>query len=154
VGMAGSPRVLGVGAGFHGRPGTAGWSGRVAVGSSRVQGLKAVPGGGQGSGPFPAGWDLQDSSSGVGDQAGGSGEDSEAQRLGGCFGQVAVQSEVAQPSGQRGGQGGQLQPGGVTAVVDRGQIASAAGLEPSGLRRGPGCGAGRRGTGPARRGCW
>jgi hypothetical protein len=37
-------------------------------------------------------------------------------------------SEVAQPGGQRGGRRGQLQPGGVAAVVDRGQVAGAAGL--------------------------
>jgi len=39
------------------------------------------------------------------------GQDPKPQGLGGGFGQVAVESDVAQPGGQRGGQGGQLQSG-------------------------------------------
>ena len=118
-----------MGAGFHGRPGAVGWSG---WGGGRVRpgaGLEAVPGGGQVGGPLPAGWDFQDSSSGVGDQPCRGGQDPKSQGLGGGLGQVAVECDVAQPGGQRGGQGGQLQPGGVAAVVDRGQVAGAAGLE-------------------------
>ena len=88
--MVGSPRVLGWAPGSTAGRVLRGWSGWVAVGSDRVQGLQVVPGGGQVAGPFPAGWDLQDSSSGVGDQAGRGGQEPKAQRLGGGFGQVAV----------------------------------------------------------------
>jgi len=101
----------------------------VASPSDGVQGLESVPGGGQVAGPCPAGWDLQDAAAGVGDHAGRGGQNPEAQGLGGGVGQVAVEGEVAQPGGQRGGQGGQLQPGRVAAVVDRGQVAGAAGRE-------------------------
>jgi hypothetical protein len=73
--MVGCPRVLGW------APGTT--AGRVlwVVGtgggprSDGVEGVEAVPGGGQVGGPLPAGWDLEDSLSGVGDQAGWGGQD-------------------------------------------------------------------------------
>ena len=101
-GMA--PEGLGWAPGSTARLGVAGWSGRMGASpSDGVEGLEAVPGGGQVTGPFPAGWHLQDSTSGVGDQAGWGGQEPEAQRLGGGFGKVAVQCEVAQPGGQRGG---------------------------------------------------
>ena len=100
------PESARVGAGFHGRPGAAGWSGWVAVESGRVQGLQAVPCSGQVAGPFPAGWDLQDSSSGVADQPGLGGQDRKAQCLGGGLASSASStrwrsqavSEVASPT--------------------------------------------------------
>jgi len=45
------------------------------------------------------------------------------------LGQVAVWGQVPQPRGQRGRQGGQLQPGGVAVVVGAGQVPGAAGRE-------------------------
>jgi len=103
--------------------------GAVAGVSVGVQGVEPVPGGGEVLGRGPAGRDLQDFASGVGDQAGRGGQQPEPQGLGRGFGQVVVEGEVAQPRGQRGRQGGQLQPGGVAVVVYRGQVAGAAGLE-------------------------
>jgi hypothetical protein len=47
VGTVRCPRVLGWAPVPRGRPGEAGWSGRVGVGSGWVQVLQAVPGGGQ-----------------------------------------------------------------------------------------------------------
>jgi hypothetical protein len=122
------------------------WRGaRVGAGSmaGRCCGVVGTGGGrvklGAGLGGGPRGWPgRRTMSSRVGERqvrrlawvtrrAGG--HDWEAQRLGGGFGQVAVQSNVAQSGGQRGGQGGQLQPGGVAAVVDRRRVAGAAGRE-------------------------
>jgi hypothetical protein len=57
------------------------------AGSGRLQGVDALPGGGQVGGPGPAGWDFQDLLAGVGDEAGGSGEDPVAQHLGFGFGE-------------------------------------------------------------------
>jgi hypothetical protein len=108
LGVLGCPDGARVDAEFHARPVVRVWSGRWGAGSRGVQGLEAVPGGGQVGGPFPAGLDLQEAA-GVGDQAGRGGQDPEAQRLRAGRGQLVVQGEVAQPGGQRGGQGGQLQ---------------------------------------------
>ncbi len=106
------------------RSGLGSWVvGTVSVGSAGVQGLEPVPGGGEVGGPGPAGRNLQDSSSGVGDEAGRGRQQPEPQGLGGGLGQP-VEGEVAQPRGQRGGQRGQLQPGGVAVVVDGGYLES------------------------------
>jgi hypothetical protein len=62
VGMAGCPRVLGWALGSTAGRVLRGWSGWVVVGSGRVQGLQAVPGGSQVVGarsPSSARWRSQ-----------------------------------------------------------------------------------------------
>jgi hypothetical protein len=66
------------------------------LGSGGVQGLEPVPGGDDVGGPGPAGWDLQDPSAGVGDQAGRGAEQPEPQGFRFGFGELPVQREVTQ----------------------------------------------------------
>jgi len=90
------------------RSGQGSWVvGTVTDGSAGVQGLEPIPDGGEIGGPGPAGRNLQDFSSGVGDQAGWGRQQMEPRCLGGGLGQLPVEREVAQPRGQRGGQRGQ-----------------------------------------------
>jgi hypothetical protein len=65
----------------------------------------------------------------VGDQAGRGGQQAIAQGFRRRGGEVAVEGGAAQPRALRDGQGGELEPGGVAAVVGRGQVAGAAGLQ-------------------------